>query len=145
MRSWPPSLTTGHNGHVTRVWVDGWQMQCCGRPFSVGATVSWNVMPPLDREFLAQMVGAAEAEQVTHLEERHLDPEDGRLRTVSGRVVEVRAVSCRYAPNAAGPAKLLVPVRGSAVIELRDTADGWEREADGLRFVGYLVDLDDAS
>ena len=102
-------------------------------------------MPLLDRGFLAEVVGAAEAEQLTHREERHVDPEDERLQTLSGRVIAVRAVSCRYAPDPGPPAKLLVPVSGSAVFERRDTADGWEPEADGLRFVGYLVDLDNAS
>jgi hypothetical protein len=25
------------------VWVDGWQMQCCGTPFAVGSQVAWTL------------------------------------------------------------------------------------------------------
>lgn len=34
------------------VWVDAWQMQCCGDPFAVGSRVAWTLSEP-DREWLA--------------------------------------------------------------------------------------------
>lgn len=26
-----------------RVFIDDWQMQCCGEPFTVGSTVTWTI------------------------------------------------------------------------------------------------------
>lgn len=32
------------------VWVDGWQMQCCGKPFDIGSIIEWNVRTNIDFE-----------------------------------------------------------------------------------------------
>ncbi len=63
--------------------MDGWQLQCCGPPFQVGAAVAWTVDVLVDREFLGTVVG-----------------------------------------------------------EDRRSADGWETEAGDLRFVDYIVAVD---
>ncbi len=43
--------------------------------------------------------------------------------------------------HGSGTGDALYPVSGSARVESKPSADGWERETDELRFLGYLVDL----
>ncbi|WP_433338974.1 DUF6578 domain-containing protein [Spirillospora sp. CA-294931] len=119
------------------VWVDGWQMQCCGEPFAVGAAVSWELVGP-DREWLTSVLGAQTAAVVDGAEERH-GRTDGR--PVHARVASVEVVHCRFAakPGAEG----LWPVAGSGVRTAVTSVDGREGAEDGLEFVGYLVGLAD--
>jgi hypothetical protein len=124
-----------------QVWVDGWQMQCCGPPFEVGATLAWTVHGLVDRDFLGTVVGEERAAGLTHVEEHHADDAE-RLITLEGKVRSISAVFCRYAPRPDGPRQHLFPIPGSAVIEGRTSADGWETEAGDLQFVGYIVDVD---
>ena len=122
------------------VWVDAWQMQCCGVPFSVGGEVTWALSDEPDRAWLANAVGSAVADSVTHVEQHHGGlPEPCPMTT--GRVVAIRSALCRYAPAVADD-RTLVPVAGS--VRLRDVtrADGWENEEGDLRFNGYLVTLE---
>jgi hypothetical protein len=122
------------------VWVDAWQVQCCGDPFSVGGEVTWTLSDRPDRARLANAVGTAVADSITHVEEHHGDQPEPCPRT-TGRVVAIRSALCRYA-SARCDDRTLVPVSGS--VRLRDVnrADGWENEGGGLRFNGYLVTLD---
>ena len=39
------------------VWIDAWQMQCCGDPFAVGDRVAWTVSNAVEREWLETLVG----------------------------------------------------------------------------------------
>jgi hypothetical protein len=118
-----------------------WQMQCCGEPFSVGATVEWTLVPVGDRGSLALAMGQELAETVTHREDHHglLLPDDAP-RT-AGTVRSIRAVHGRYG-RAEGQAKCLHPVLESATVTAVRSADGWEADRDGARFVGYLIELD---
>jgi hypothetical protein len=120
------------------VWVDSWQLQCCGDPFAVGSTVAWWLSPTVDRDFLGTVLAAADVGRITDVQEAHFDGLDGR--TVEGVVREIERVMCRYAPVGDGP--LHVPVTGSAVVTAQATADGWESETGDVRFVGYLVRLE---
>lgn len=120
------------------VWVDGWQMQCCGEPFAVGSRVSWT-LGDVDTEWLGAVLGARAA-GVTAAEEHHggLSEEvPETVATVSG----ISAVHCRYAPAPGGDSKVLCPVRDSAVVTGLTRADGWTPDRGDLRFAGYLVDL----
>jgi len=118
-----------------RVWVDGWQMECCGDLFEVGSTVDWTVAAP-DIEWLARVLGDEAALAIDAAEEHHgpIDTEDLRLLTAT--VESIDAVFCRYEDRGGHP------LRGSGVLRripavARRTDDG----DDGLRFVGYLVEV----
>ena len=116
-----------------------WQMQCCGEPFSVGETVEWTLAPVDDRGSLALAMGQELAETVTHHEDHHgLMPEDAP--PTAGTVRSIRAVHGRYG-RAEGQGKCLALVRESATAIAVRSADGWEEDQGGARFVGYLIEL----
>ena len=123
------------------VWVDAWQMQCCGDPFAVGSRVAWTLSEP-DREWLASVLGDDAARRVTHREEHHGGLPDDTAATV-GFVTRIRAVSSGFGPDPSGvgATPVHVPVPGTAsVVDVSD-ADGWHPETDDVRFTGYLVDV----
>jgi hypothetical protein len=119
------------------VWVDAWQMQCCGEPFSIGSEVTWTLQPTTDRDFAATVLGDQLASTLTHDEEHHGGlPEDAPVTT--GIVRSIRAASCAYSPTAGS--SNLYPVAGSLVLTDKTSA-GWESEPEGLMFVAYVVEL----
>ena len=116
-----------------RVWVDAWQMQCCGVPFAVRDDVTWTVVPELDHDYLTAVLGTEAAESVTDAEEHHADV--GRLPTLVGTVARLVAVSCRLNPSGA-------PVPGTADIEDLDRADPWHKPRNGSgRLIAFVVDV----
>jgi hypothetical protein len=120
------------------VWVDGWQLQCCGESFAVRSQVSWR-LGDAARDCLGAVLGARAA-GVDAAEEHHAGlPEEvpKTAATVSG----ISAVHCRYAPAPGGDSKVLYPVRDSAVVTEQTRADGWTSDRGDLRFARYLVDL----
>lgn len=121
-----------------------WQMQCCGEPFALGAIVEWTLAPVGERGSLALAMGQELADSVTHLEDHHelLLPDD--VPRTAGRVRSIRAVRGRYG-RAEGQSTCLHPVRESATATAVPSADGWEADRDGARFVGYLIELDPLS
>jgi hypothetical protein len=124
------------------VWVDAWQLQCCGEPFSVGGEVTWTLSDEPNRQWLADVVGAPIAGSVTHAEQHHGPWPLGQVAVVfTGRVGSIQSVFCRFAPGRTNDG-ILVPVPGSGVLHDVSRADGWEKEADDLPFKGYLVTLD---
>ena len=82
------------------VWVDSWQMLCCGEPFSVGQQVSWT-LSDADQDWLMAMLGADAQVTVDAAEEHHGGLPEETPRT-TGTVSRIAAVHCRYAR--AGPA-----------------------------------------
>jgi len=127
---------------VLRVWVDDWQMQCCGQPIEVGAKVSWTLKPADDLDFAAAVLGQELAQSLTHAEEHHGGLPDGAPVTV-GTVTAIKAVRCRYDRAPGGDDKTLYPVEGTVDLREVSRADGWERDEPDLRFVCYLVDVDE--
>lgn len=121
-----------------RVWVEAWQIQCCGDPFEIGSSIQWEGLTT-DGEFLETFLGPKVAGTVTFAEERHADP-DVELMSLSGRVAAVSAVFGQFAP-AASNSKMLLPVEGSGVVHERKRATGWEDEVEPQYFLGYIVDL----
>jgi len=117
------------------VWVDAWQMQCCGEQFGVGSRVSWTLIGA-DAEWVARVLGAGIA--VDAAEEHHGGVPDDTPET-AGTVTAISAVHCRYAPAADGDRRMLYPAPSSAVLIPVMSADGWAPDRDGLHFVGYLV------
>lgn len=91
-----------HNGLMQRVvWVDSWQIQCCGDPIDVGSTVSWTLSSTIDRLFLGSVIGD-QANQITHAEDHHGELPEDAPRT-EGTVQSIFAVFGEYAPRPAGP------------------------------------------
>jgi hypothetical protein len=87
-----PNPQTQHMGLT--VWVDSWQMQCCGDPFSVGQQVSWT-LSDADQDWLMTMLGADAQVTVDAAEEHGGLPEETPRTT--GIVSRIAAVHCRYA------------------------------------------------
>lgn len=111
-------------------------MQCCGAPFSVGQHITWTTTREVDREYLGAVLGIDAASTITDREDHHdLDDDAGDVTT--GTVESIVAVSCRFAPQG----DVLYPVEGTAVVEPRAEADGWETERGEISFLGYLVTL----
>lgn len=119
------------------VWVEAWQMQCCGERFALGDEVSWTLREP-GSEWLTAVLGADLAGRVAAAEEHH-GGLPGSAPVTVGTVASIQTVHCRYAPVPDGPA--LYPVAGSGVVSSVTSADGWTPDRDDLRFVGYLVQL----
>lgn len=119
------------------VWVDDWQMQCCGTPFAVGDDVSWTVHEP-DRDFFAELFGSQDAVGIDAAEEHHV-PGPEAWTVMGGRVTGIDAVHCRYAVHDSDGS--LRPVPGSARRTPVSSADGWNAAQGEHRFVGYLVRL----
>lgn len=130
---------------VTTVFYALWQMQCCGKPFSVGDGVTWTVLRP--REPGAQLVEIAPG-GVDWIEEHH-GAEFADPVSVSGTVDRIQAVWNELEFDPVRRAR--VAVDGSAVGVDITTADGSERgmrggeppAADHLS--GYLVTIREAS
>ncbi|WP_030801297.1 DUF6578 domain-containing protein [Streptomyces sp. NRRL S-337] len=123
----------------TRVWMDSWQMGCCGEPFTIGSEVSWTVVDP-DREWLTKVLGARTAATVDGVEEHH----GGRPEQpapVRGTVTGIHAVHCRFAALPGEPGHTRGPVPGSGTLTALSSAPRWTSGRDGLDFVGFLVDV----
>ncbi|ROO86953.1 hypothetical protein EDD29_4539 [Actinocorallia herbida] len=113
------------------VWMDDWQMECCGEPFQVGDRVTWTlamgryeVYPGLDADAY---------------EDHH---EVAATSEVTGTVRAIDAVHVRFAPEAPG-GRTFVPVAGSATRTPIPKARRFESApaARQDRFTGYLIRL----
>ena len=112
------------------VWVDSWQMQCCGEPFRIGTQVAWP-LGPVGRGWLAELLGPDARQTVDAAQERHGAVPDDTVPT-RGTVTRITAVHGRFAAKASPD---------SAVLTDLDSADGRTADRGDLRFVGYLVRL----
>ena len=122
------------------IWVDGWQMQCCGKPFAVGSHVEWRLNDAPDLDWLETALEPEIARRISYSEEHHDDPPgDHPLR--HGTVVAIQAAFCQYAPTGPDERKLY-PVAGSTVRREVSQADGAMRDESGERFNGYVVEVE---
>lgn len=78
------------------VWVDSWQMQCCGGPFRRGSQVAW-ALGDADPDWLEAVLGAVGARAVDAAEEHHGGVPEDTTPTL-GTVTRITAVHCRYEP-----------------------------------------------
>ncbi|WP_130337701.1 DUF6578 domain-containing protein [Streptomyces sp. BK022] len=118
------------------VWVDDWQMQCCGEDFAVGDVVSWTLIEA-DPEDYADVVGEKRAEGIGFREEHHGGA--GECAAASVEVLSIDEVHCRYEIPAGATDRLHVPVRDTTVLVPVGRADGWARPRPDVSFAGYLV------
>lgn len=121
------------------VWVEAWQMQCCGKPFTVGSRVSWTLRPA-DADYLENMLGAEAGGAIGATEDHHGADLD-KVPATAGTVTAIAAVHCRYAPAPDRDERMLYPVASSGVQTAVQMADGWTADGDDLEFAGYLVRL----
>jgi hypothetical protein len=95
------------------VYMEDWQLDCCGEPFAVGSQISWTLIQ--NRCSWIQDIISPDAGIVVAAREEH----HGRLAAdtpaTRGTVNRIFAVCCQYAPPAveAGPQQ---PVPGSGVL-----------------------------
>jgi hypothetical protein len=120
------------------VWVDGWQLQCCGQPFTVGSRVAWTLCPT-GTDYVDHMLGADAGRAIDAAEEHHGGVPEGTPET-NGIVTAIAAVHCRYAHVRDGD-MLLYPVASSGVRTTVNVANGWAPNRLALKFAGYLVHL----
>jgi len=126
------------------IWIDDWQMQCCGEAFEIGSQVSWTVGDPVS-EGLIGALGPDVASGLTGAEDHHAaDP--GALRRVAGKVTSIRAAYCMFASRAGAERSDGRPVEGTRHLVKRRKAGGWEPDGRDLdpptNFVGYVVKLE---
>ena len=122
---------------MARVWVDEWQTICCGQPFEVGCRVEWQLVRPVDGDFLERVLGRGALGTIDFAEEHHGEPPDAMTRT--GRIRAVQAVSWSYdEPPRDG---VHHPTPGSGVLQ---TVQGSAEAAPAGkgRHMGWLVDVD---
>lgn len=71
----------------TTVYYEGWQMDCCGKPFAVGDIVEWNCNDYVDTDGLISTVEYIyEAHEVAKYE-------------IKGKVNQIEAVTFEYKAN----------------------------------------------
>jgi hypothetical protein len=116
------------------VWVDDWQMQCCGERFSVGDVVPWTLLE-VDPEEYAAVVGGERARGIDFREEHH-----GREQPPTWlKVLAIVEVHCRYEVPPGSSGDEYRPVPGTTVLVPASEADGWAKARPGVGFRGYLV------
>ncbi|MFG3345130.1 DUF6578 domain-containing protein [Streptomyces sp. NPDC048018] len=118
------------------IWVDDWQMQCCGESFKPGDVVSWTLLE-VEPEDYADVVGSERADEIDFCEEHH-GQDEGHAPT-SVEVVSIVEVHCRYGMPPGATDKVNYPVPGTTVLVPVEKADGWAKARPGVRFAGYLV------
>lgn len=125
------------------VWVADWEMQCCGEPFDVGGQVTWR-LSRCEPDLLLSILGPGGAAPNLYYDHHSAEPSPPPMEQ-RGTVRSIQSVWCAYRQRG----QVLTPVSGSAELRRVDRATGWEDEHadgdldhDGLRFVGYLVELD---
>ncbi|WP_017239087.1 DUF6578 domain-containing protein [Streptomyces sp. SS] len=118
------------------IWVDDWQMQCCGESFASGDVVSWGLME-VDPEDYADIVGSERAAEIDFCEEHH--GREGEQVPARLEVLTIAEVHCRYEVPPGGTTSVYHPVWGTAVLVPVKAADGWAEAQPDVRFVDYLV------
>lgn len=117
------------------IWVDDWQIQCCGESFSPGDVVSWKLLE-VDPEDYADVVGSERAAEIDFREEHHGQDEHGPTWL---KVLTIAEVHCRYEVPPGSTANVHHPVPGTTVLVPVREADGWAKARPDLRFAGYVV------
>jgi hypothetical protein len=122
------------------IWIDSWQMQCCGEPFRLGSRVAWTLRAA-DPDWLAATLGA-DAQQAVDAAEEHHGAVPADTVPTRGTVRRIAAVHCRLAPESGSDAPAVGPVAGTGVLTGVGSADGWTEDRGDEHFIGYLVQLE---
>jgi hypothetical protein len=132
-----------------KVWVYGWQFECCGEDFAVGSQVELDLLPISHAEqlFLGEMLPADAVAGIAHVEEHHGSPDDRRPVVTRGRVTRIDGAWWASAPRP-GEKGPLYPLPGSGVlrsVERVPYSNLSERydpdDPNELTLAGYVVEL----
>lgn len=107
------------------MWMDHWQMECCGVPFHTGSEVQWQLRPATGLEWLDVVLSPGVAATVGAVEDHH-----GGSPLRAATVVSIATVHCRFDPQ---------PVRGSGAMAWVQTAERWTSDDGDQHFAGFLV------
>lgn len=116
------------------VLYEGWQMECCGQPFSIGDVVKWDV-------FAFNKTLTDVTQTIEYIYDAHYETSDGLL-TLQGTVHQINAIYTKYKSSTDNP-QFLIPV--SSLLKSIVKADGDEEEMNGMTFNSYIVVLRDIS
>lgn len=114
------------------VLYEGWQMQCCGQPFSIDDMVKWDV-------FVFNKTLTDVNQAIEYIYDAHYEKSDGLL-ILQGIVHQINAIYTKYKSYADNP-QLLIPV--SNLLRNVVKADGYEEEINEMTFNSYIVVLRD--
>jgi hypothetical protein len=118
------------------IWVDDWQIQCCGETFTLGDVVSWHLLG-VDPEDYADLVGSDRAAEIDFCEEHHgRENEHAPTRL---RVLTITEVHCRYEVPPGSTSNVRHPVPGTTELVPVREADGRAVTRPHVEFTGYLV------
>ncbi|WP_371660138.1 DUF6578 domain-containing protein [Streptomyces sp. NBC_00280] len=118
------------------IWVDDWQIQCCGETFAPGDVVSWNLLEA-DPEDYVGVVGDERATGIDFREEHH--GQEGEHTPTSLEVLTITEVHCRYAVPPDSATNVQGPVPGTTELVPVSEANGWAESRPDISFAGYLV------
>jgi uncharacterized protein DUF6578 len=112
------------------------------RGLAAGDEVEWGLVPASPDDVLTDGLGAETAALLTHYETHHQSPDDAPQPVPTrGLVKSITAAYWCVAPRPCGDERILYPVPGTALLEARDRADGWEPKLETRIFEGYIVEL----
>ena len=120
------------------VLISGWEMQCCGTPFSVGDYIKW-----LASKWGEGYIAPEGVVKIDYCYDEH-SSDWQKLFTIAGKVVEIRATYEKFVPNPDN-GKYLMRAAGETEIKKTTYADGWDKDIDGKNFDCYVVNLEDVS
>ena len=114
-----------------KVFYESWQMECCGRPFAIGDSVSWLVF----RE--TELNSPVDVGRIDYCYEAHSSAWE-ELFVLTGRVEQIDILYQNYEPSEENP-RYLVPVGGMTIPA--EKAEGFEQDRDGMKATGYVATL----
>lgn len=122
------------------VYVENWQMDCCGDPFSAGSHVSWTLIQ--GRTAWIQTILGPDADLTIDAKEDHHGKLPAGTPATHGTTRGIYTISCQYAPSA-GSTSLLEPVPGSGVLSRVVEAHrfGHHHYGGQGKFLGYIAQI----
>ncbi|MCL1858970.1 MAG: hypothetical protein FWF92_07015 [Oscillospiraceae bacterium] len=115
------------------VWVENWEMQCCGTPFKNGDCVKWEIAKCKDNFSKINEIKS------DYYYDRHRT--SAKLYEISGIVSNIQIVYTSFRLEYDGKKKIYTPI-SDKLVNLDGKADGWHKNLDEYKFCGYLVQLD---
>lgn len=130
-----------------RVLYDDWQMQCCGKPFTIGDRVEWLVRLP------AEPKTSVDVGKIDYCYEAH--DSKAELFRLNGYVVKITGLYEKFVPSYKLPSgiQMFEGVDGelrelgsvSPRSEFLHSAAGWGRRDDDYEISGYIIELENCS
>ena len=115
------------------VFYESWQMECCGKAFSIGDTVKWLVYKT------EQINTPVDIGRINYYYEAH-SSDWQNLFVLEAKVETIKVLYHKYKPTVSNP-RLLVPVNGELVEAER--AEGFDKKLNDMEASGYVVGLNE--